>query len=187
MKLWTMIPLAMFAAGCATAPTPVASEDQRADQGRGQEWTDAEIRQDVEKSVAERFGAASYRRAVAAEASVMVKLYRGMPMPPVQQPDGSWREVPHPVALLVREDGQWLKADEDGFRPVRPILVPEFASLLESTQFWAESARVPQGGCTDGGSSLIVIRLPGRSPAVRQGTCGGPELHSRLISLAMSA
>ena len=37
-----------------------------------------------------------------------------------------------------------------------------------------------------GQGTLIVIRLPGRAPAVRQGTCGGPALHSRLISLAMS-
>lgn len=105
-----------------------------------------------------------------------------MPLPPVRQPDGSWKHAPHPVALLIRENGRWHGADGNGFSPVDAAAQTEIEALLGSAAFWAEPARIPQDGCTDGGSSLFVVRVPGKQSQVRQGTCGGPALHARLIS-----
>ena len=177
-----LLPLAIIVSGCAAVPPAPVPVDEPA----GREWSDGHIQQDVESSVRERFGAAAYDRALAAEASVMTKVYRGLPVPPVLQPDGSWREQPHPVALLLRENGKWMKVRDGGVDAIRAVLEPELTGLLASAEFWAEPARVPQGGCTDGGSTLLVIRMPRRGAAVRQGTCGGPPLHNRMLALSLS-
>jgi hypothetical protein len=176
--------LSLIVLGCATAPPPPAPSVEASTQNGviDGEWTDAHIRQDLERSVQERYGEAAFQRAAKAEAWIMSKLYRGMPLPPTRQPDGSWKEAPHPVALMVRENGQWKRANDSGFADATAAEQAEIEALLNSGAFWAEPARIPQGGCTDGGSTLFLIRLPGRPPQVRQGTCGGPPLHARLLS-----
>ena len=183
---WSAVLMVASLAACTTrapppraGPSTAASAEQRPE---NREWSDRDIRQDVESSVRERYGDAAFQRAAASEVWIMSKLYRGMPMPPTQQPDGTWKEAPHPVALMIRENGRWLRADANGFSPADAAAQTEIEALLGSAAFWAEPSRIPQGGCTDGGSTLFVIRMPGRDPAVRQGTCGGPALHSRLIS-----
>jgi hypothetical protein len=182
---WSALLLPILCAACSTAllapadPSTAASTE-RATQDR--EWSDRQIQQDVESSIRDRFGNAALARAMSAEASIMSKLYRGMPLPPVQQPDGSWKDWPYPTALLIRENGRWHRAQPSGFSPVEPAAQNEIDTLLGSAAFWAEPARVAQGGCTDGGSTLFVIRMPKQQPRVRQGTCGGPPLHARLIS-----
>jgi hypothetical protein len=181
---WPALLAAVLAAACTTAPPPgedlAPASAERPSENR--EWSDRQIQEDVEQSVRERFGEAALGRARAADAVIMSKLYRGMPLPPKQQPDGSWVAAPHPVALMVREKGQWLKAGESGFAPADAPAQIEVEALLGSAAFWGEAARIPQGGCTDGGSTLFVIRMPRQEPQVRQGTCGGPPLHNRLIS-----
>ena len=167
---------------CVRAVSPVdpltaASTERPAADG---EWSNRTIQHDVESSVRERFGDSAFNRALAADASVMSKLYHGMPYPPLQQPDGSWKDRPKPVALVIREHGQWLRARGSGFTPVAPAEQKELSVLIGGLPSWNEPARIPQGGCTDGGSSLFVIRVARRDPQVRQGTCGGPPLLSRL-------
>jgi hypothetical protein len=182
---WSALLPGLLCAACATAPVAVTEGSTTASAQREsehREWTDRQIQEDVESSVRERFGDAALARAAAAEASILSKLYRGMPLPPVRQPDGSWKEAPHPTALLVRENGRWHRGDGSGFSPVDAAAQTELEALLGSAAFWAEPARIPQGGCTDGGSTLFLIRTPDKPPQVRQGTCGGPALHARLIS-----
>ena len=176
---------AALLAGCAV--TPQAAHGGRPGEPERREFTDAQIRTDVEESVRARFGPAAFDRALRAEASVMAKLYQGLPPPPVRQPDGTWADPQRPTALLLREHGRWLAYVPSGERPLGPEWAAEVEGLLKSAAFWSEARRVPQGGCTDGGSSLLVIRYPGRGDTVRQGTCGGPLLHRRLISAASAA
>lgn len=185
MKWCAGLLLIAAAEGCTNRSVPIADVSTAASteqQAENREWTAHEIRQDVESSVREAHGDTMVQRARAAEASIMSKLYRGLPPPPVLQSDGSWKHPPHPVALLIREEGRWLRAGAAGFSAVQRAEQLEIETLLKSTAFWSEPARVPQGGCTDGGSTLLVIRMPGRDAEVRQGTCGGSPLHSRLIS-----
>lgn len=184
MKSVAFFASALLLAACTTRlppadPSTAASTERPVANG---EWSDRQIQQDVESSVRERFGDAAFERALAAEASIMSKLYHGMPYPPVQQPDGTWKERPKPVALMLREAGQWKRVTESGVSSAASAEQTELEVLLESVAFWQEPARIAQGGCTDGGSSLFVIRQPQRVPQVRQGTCGGTPLHSRLIS-----
>ena len=184
MKSVAFLASVALLAGCTTRlppadPSTAALTERPIANG---EWSDREIQQDVESSIRERFGDAAFERALAAEASVMSKLYQGMPYPPVQQPDGTWAERPKPVALMLREGGQWKRVTATGVSNSTLAEQTELEVLLDSVAFWQEPARVRQGGCTDGGSSLFVIRQPQRVPQVRQGTCGGPPLHARLIS-----
>jgi len=170
-------------AACTSTPPRVdaaasSSTERSADNG---EWSDGTIRRDLETSVLERFGQAALDRAGTADASIMAKMYEGLPRPPVQGTDGQWVYPPKPVALLVREGGDWFEASSGGFAPVAAAKASEIDRLLRSADFWAEPARVAQGGCTDGGSTLMLIRLSGADWRVRQGTCGGPPLHSRLL------
>lgn len=184
MKRSALLP-AILCAACTTAPLPPADPSTAASTvgpSENREWSDRQIQQDVEGSVRQQFGDAAVARAMAAEASIMSKLYRGMPLPPVRQPDGSWKDPAHPTALLIRENGRWHRADAGGFTRAEAAAQDEIAALLSSPAFWAEPARIAQGGCTDGGSTLFVIRMPREPARVRQGTCGGPTLHSRLIS-----
>ena len=186
MRWMAIVSVAVGLSACAYPMRPPLADPRMAASTErlpeNPEWSDRQIRQDVESSVRERFGDAALDRTHAAEGWIMSKLYRGMPLPPTQQPDGTWKQAPHPVALLIRENGRWLQADANGFSPVASAAQTEIEALLGSAAFWAEPARIPQGGCTDGGSTLFLILLPGREPQVRQGTCGGPALHSRLIS-----
>jgi hypothetical protein len=185
MKRSAILSFALLTTACVRpAQPPLADPSHAASTERpaeDREWSDRQIWQDVESSVRSAYGDAAFERARYAEAWIMSKLYRGLPMPPTLQPDGTWKEAPHPVALVIREKGQWLRAGATGYSP-DAAAQSEIETLLESPAFWAERARIPQGGCTDGGSTLFLIRLPGKQPQVRQGTCGGPPLHSRLIS-----
>jgi len=190
MKHLALVPLLSLVGACA-APPPAAIEPLQQPQSEPQQVVDglptAKIRSDVEGSVREGFGDGTFQRAIAAEASVMAKLYQGLPPPPVQQPDGSWKYPDPPLAVVLRENGRWYRADAAGVRAVQPAVAAEIEQLLASPQLWAEAERVAQGGCTDGGSSLLVIRYPGRGNTVRQGTCGGPPLSYQLLGAVMRA
>jgi hypothetical protein len=181
------LPLLLALAGCvAAAPAPEPRADPRRSGELRQEPSEASLRTDVEGSVAERFGAAALRRAQTAEASVMTKLYQGLPPPPVRQPDGSWAHPAHPLAVVVREGGRWVKLTPQGDRALGAAAVTEIEQLLAARAFWAEPRRLAQGGCTDGGSTLLVVRWPAKGSVVRQGTCGGPPLGHRLVSAVLN-
>ena len=130
----------------------------------------------------ERFGEPAVRRALAAPTYVFAKFYHGM-LPPPQPGDPPYKP---PMALLMREDGQWLAASPDGYRPARADATAQLDSLLASRDFWpAPTTGGP--GCTDAGASLLMLKVPQRAETVRIGTCGETELNERAARLALDA
>jgi hypothetical protein len=148
---------------------------------------DAErVRGDLETTARARFGDALTDRALASAAYLFSKHYMGLPPPPVLQPDGSYKDPEPPMAMLIRENGQWLAATATGFRAANPAKAEEIDALLADPAFWAEPAWA-QPGCTDAGGSLMMLKVPRRAPVVRQGACGATKRTERLVFLGLEA
>jgi len=107
-----MLPVALAAlatcAPVAPAPEPVTGSPESVQPG----FDPAALQADPEATARLRFGKALVSRALAAPVHLFAKHYMGLAPPPIVQPDGSYRYPDPPMAMLIREDGQW-KADLD--------------------------------------------------------------------------
>jgi hypothetical protein len=110
----------------------------------------------------------------------------GLPPPPVLQPDGTYKDPEPAMAMLIRENGQWLAATANGFRPANVEKAAAIDAVLADPAFWAEPAW-SQPGCTDAGGSLLMLKVPQRAPAIRQGACGATQRTERLVFLGLEA
>ena len=91
------------------------------------------IEHDLLVTARERFGDGTVRRALAAPTYLFAKMYHGMLPPP--QPGAPPYQPP--MALLVRENGQWLAAGRDGYRPANASKVAGIEALLADRSFWS--------------------------------------------------
>ena len=148
---------------------------------------DAErVRTDLQKTARERFGDALTDRALASPAYLLSKHYMGLAPPPIVQPDGSYKYPDPPMAMLIRENGQWLAATATGFRRAKPDQATAIDAMIADRAFWAEPAWA-QPGCTDAGGSLLMLKAPQRARIVRQGACGATQHTERLVFLGLEA
>lgn len=135
----------------------------------------------VEQNVGERLGSEVLATARSARSSVMVLYHEGLPRPPVQQPDGSWRHPPPPANALVRTGAGWVGWSGARQQPVTAAKAVELDRILADPAFWAEAAYHPPD-CTDAGAQRMVVRQAGRR-AVRHQSCSGSGLTRRLFEL----
>jgi hypothetical protein len=146
----------------------------------------AEVRKDLESGAEAKFGEVAFNRLRAASTSIIAKRYFGLAPPPVLQPDGSYKDPEPPIALLVRENGQWLTATPTGWRPVAAPASTALDQALADPAFWKEPAFAPPT-CTDAGASRLLLRYPNRPLTVRQGACGATARTEHLVGLALNA
>ena len=181
-----MLPVALAAlatcAPVAPAPEPVTGSPESVQPG----FDPAALQADPEATARLRFGKALVSRALAAPVHLFAKHYMGLAPPPIVQPDGSYRYPDPPMAMLIREDGQWLAATLDGMRPAKPDKVAAIDAIVGDAAFWADPAWA-RPGCTDAGGSLLMLRAPPRQGIVRQGACGATQRTERLGFLALEA
>jgi hypothetical protein len=112
----------------------------------------------------------------------MVVNHEGLPRPPVQQPDGSWRHPPPPANAVVRTSTGWIGWSGPRRQPVSAARAAELDRILADAAFWAEAPYHPPD-CTDAGAQRMVVRHAGRT-AVRHQSCSGSGLTRRLFELA---
>jgi hypothetical protein len=142
----------------------------------------AEFEHDLLATARDRFGEANVRRALAAPTYVFAKFYHGM-LPPPQPGDPPYKP---PMALLMRENGQWFAATATGFRPATANAVPKLEALLADRAFWA-TPNWTGPGCTDAGASLLMLKVPNRAEIIRHGTCGDTQPTEYFVRLALEA
>ena len=170
----------------ACAPAVPVAPPVTASQADNPGFAAARVRTDLESTARQRFGDALTDRALAAPTYLLSKHYVGLAPPPIVQPDGSYKYPDPPMAMLIRENGQWLAASAIGFRAAKPDKAAEIDAILAEPAFWAEPAWV-QPGCTDAGGSLLMLKVPPRAAIVRQGACGATERTERLVFLGLEA
>ena len=146
----------------------------------------AEVRGDLEATARQRFGDALTDRALASDTYLFAKHFVGLAPPPIVEPDGSYRYPPPPMAMLIRENGQWLAATAAGFRAVSADKAAAIDALVRNAAFWSEPDYA-EPGCTDAGASLLMLKAPPRPVVVRRGACGRTALTERLVFLALEA
>ena len=144
------------------------------------------VRSDLETTARQRFGDALTDRALASPTYLFSKHYMGLPPPPILQPDGTYKDPEPRMAMLIRENGQWLAATSMGFRAVNPEKAAAIDAMIADAAFWAEPAWA-QPGCTDAGGSLLMLKVPQRARIVRQGACGATQRTERLVFLGLEA
>jgi hypothetical protein len=142
--------------------------------------------QDLLWGAKQRFGEAMVRRALAAPAYIFAKHYAGMLPPPPPDAGPDWKYPEPPVAMLMRENGQWVVATQEGFRLARPDKLVEIEATLRDPAFWSEPEWAPPG-CTDAGASLLLARIPGRPEVVRSATCGSTGRSELLVFRSLEA
>lgn len=133
-----------------------------------------------------RYGEALVRRAIAAPAFLFTKHYPGMMPPPPPGAGPDWRYPEPPVAMLFRENGQWLAARAEGLRAAKPDKVGEIEAILADPAFWAEP-EYAEPGCTDAGASLLMLKLPDRARITRRSACGATQRGEHLVFRALEA
>ncbi len=187
MKWSLLLPVA-FLVSCAPTIAPVPPEARVIPAGPSTNsfnWTDdmPTVERELLATARERFGEAAVRRALGAPTYLFAKYYHGMLPPP---PPGGAPPYKPPMALLIRENGQWLAATDQGFRPARADITPQLDALLASPNFWAVSTTTGPP-CPDAGASLLLLKVPSRPETVRTGTCGATQPNERLVMLAIDA
>ena len=173
---------------CAPSVAPVAPAARVIPAGPSTNsfnWTDdlATVERELLVTARERFGEAAVRRALAAPTYLFAKFYHGMLPPP---PPGPAPPYKPPMALLIRENGQWLAASAEGFQPARTDITLQLDALLASRDFWVAPTT---GGpsCTDAGASLLLLKVSARPETIRIGTCGVTQPNERVAMLAIDA
>ena len=172
-------------AACAPAvppPEPVA----RLSDSVGPSFDPVAVQADLEATARQRFGEPLVAAALASHTYWFAKHYMGLPPPPVVQPDGTYKHAAPPMAMLVRQNGQWLTATANGFRPAKPDKAAAIEAMVRNVEFWREPPWA-QPGCTDAGGSLLMLKAPPRERIVRQGACGATQNTERLVFLALEA
>jgi hypothetical protein len=180
------IALAAAAALSACAPTVPAAAPVASPEVIPLGFDAQRVRTDLETTARQRFGDALTDRALASPVYLLSKHYMGLPPPPIVQPDGSYKYPDPPMAMLIRDNGQWLAATATGFRPAKPDKAAAIDAITADPAFWAEPAWA-QPGCTDAGGSLLMLKLPPRGAIVRQGACGATQRTERLVFLGLEA
>ena len=184
MKKRLLIVLAAALSACAPA-VPVA-QPQATPEAIPPGFDPERVRSDLETTARQRFGDALTDRALGSPTYLFSKHYMGLAPPPVLQPDGSYKDREPPMAMLIRENGQWLAATATGFRPAKPEAATAIDAMIADRAFWAEPAWA-QPGCTDAGGSLLILKVPQRARIVRQGACGATQRTERLVFLGLEA
>ena len=146
----------------------------------------AEVESNLLASARARYGEALVRRAIAAPAFLFTQHYPGMLPPPPPDSGPDWRYPEPPVAMLFRENGQWLAATPAGVRPARPDKLSEIEAILTDPAFWAEP-EYAQPGCTDAGASLLMLKMPDRPRITRRSACGATQRGEHLVFRALEA
>ena len=183
----SLIAILALAAAC----TPVGSLTSTPPPSRHSEgppaFDAAEVRQDLEGSARAKFGAALTEQALASPTFLFAKHYVGLSPPPILQPDGSYRFPDPPMAMLVRRSEGWVTARVGaGFVPVAANKGAALDAALRDPGFWNEPVYT-RPTCTDAGSSLLWLKVPGKSATLRRGACGATERTERLVWLALEA
>jgi hypothetical protein len=142
----------------------------------------AEYEHNLLATARERYGEANVRRALAAPTYLFAKLYHGMLPPPAP---GAPPYQP-PMTLLIRENGQWLAASADGFRPAAPAAMAPVDALLADSAFWAAPEWSDQR-CPDAGATMLMLKVPGRPEVIRSGNCGNARPTEQLVYEALGA
>jgi hypothetical protein len=191
MKLIALLPVALMVSACAAPPPKVAPAERELPSGPPPHQTDITFirqttAQDLLWSAKQRFGEAVVRRALAAPSYIFAKHYPGMMPPPPPHAGPDWKYPDPPVAVLVRENGQWLVATSDGFRQARPDKIAEVESVLAEESFWTGPAWAPPG-CTDSGGSLLLAKIPSKAEVVRSANCGITGRSETLVFRALEA
>jgi len=183
----------MMLAACAAVPTVPAATVRVLPSGPPSRELQRDIRfirqtteQDLLWSALQRYGEANVRRALAAPTYIFAKHYAGMLPPPPPGAGADWKYPEPPVAMVIRENGQWLAATPDGFGAARPDKIAEIERILTEPAFWAEPEWAPPG-CTDAGASLLLATAPGKSEVVRSATCGSTGRSETLVFRALEA
>lgn len=186
MRSLLLLPLSALL--CACAPVDPAAPPARViPQGAppesiSGEFDRAAIEQNLLATARERFGEAAVRRALAAPIYLFAKVYHGR-LPPPQPGAPPYRP---PMALLIHENGQWLAAGAEGFRPASPSVVTSIRSLLNDRAFWSTPDWSPQR-CPDAAATLLMLKVPSRREIVRSGNCGDARPTERIVFLALDA
>ena len=184
MKMRLSIALAAALAACAPAVPVAQPVTTPEDVIPG--FVPERVRSDLETTARQRFGDALTDRALASPTYLLSKHYMGLAPPPIVQPDGSYKYPDPPMAMLSRENGQWLAATTIGFRAISPQKAAAIDAMLADPAFWAEPAWA-QPGCTDAGGSLLMLKVPQRARIVRQGACGATQRTERLVFFGLEA
>ena len=191
MRLFALLPIAFLMSACAASPAVAPSAERVLPSGPPAEQNDINfIRQTTEQdllwSAKQRFGEAVVRKALAASAYIFAKHYPGMMLPPPPGAGPGWKYPDPPVAVLFRENGQWLVATADGLRQARSDKIAEVESVLAEDTFWAGPTWAPPG-CTDSGGSLLLAKMPGKPEVVRSANCGITGRSETLVFRALEA
>jgi hypothetical protein len=178
---------ACMVAACVPIVVPLPPKERMIPTGPPPEvlqpgYRPAEFEQDLFATARERFGLESVRRALGADTYVFAKFYHGM-LPPPRPGDPPYKP---PMALLIRENGQWFAATPTGFRPAKAEAVPQLEALLANRAFWA-APNWTGPRCTDAGASLLMLKVPNRAEIIRHGTCGETQPTEHLVRLALEA
>ena len=139
---------------------------------------------DVEKAVADRFGAEAVARARSADEFIAVLRYPGLPMPD-HDTDGHPITPTYPSALLFRENGRWFAYGMNGLHPVLPRWSERLETMLRNPNLWLEPVTGGPVGCTDAGASYAWLRVAGQPEHARIGHCGGSPLTEEVVSAAL--
>lgn len=142
----------------------------------------ARVREDLLATAADRFGAAALSEARAAATHLVVKRFVGMAPPPPPGAGADWRPTPA-TALLVRRAEGWMVATGNGWRRADQAAAAELDQLIADPAFWSEPAYTPP--CPDFGASLLLLKVPEHSEAVRNSLCMSGA--SRIVEAALRA
>ncbi len=138
------------------------------------------VRADLLATAADRFGAAALSEARAAPTHLVVKRFVGMAPPPPPGAPADWRPTPA-AALLVRRSQGWVVATGNGWRPADAEAAADLDRLIADGSFWSEPTTTPP--CPDFGASLLLLKAPGHSEALRNSMCTSGA--SRMVEAAL--
>ena len=173
------------AACAAPAPPPAIPTGQAS--GRPLEvlppgFDPVSVRADLIATARDRYGTAAVERATASPAYLIGKRFYGMVPPPPPGAGADWR-APTPSVLMIRENGRWLVATENGWRDAKPEAAAEIDRRIAEARLWSEAAYTPP--CPDFGANLLLLKVPGHPETVRQSLCSGAA--ADLVQTALSA
>lgn len=163
-------------------PTSAPTQQQRMNVDLVRQTTE----QDLLWSAQQLFGEPMVRRALAADSYIFAKHYPGMLPPPPPGAGRDWKYPEPPTAVLFVENGTWLTVTREGVRQARPDKIQEVRRILSGQKFWKEPVWAPPG-CTDAGSSLLLLKIPGHSEVVRSASCGATDGSETLVFRALEA
>jgi hypothetical protein len=125
-------------------------------------------RTDLLATASARYGRQALGEALAASAYLIAKRFAGMAPPPPEGAGPDW-VPPTPSALLMKGPDGWMVATGGGWRPAASDAAAELDRALADPRFWSEPAFIPP--CPDYGSSVLLLKMPGREATVRKSTC----------------